>query len=60
MASGKQTEGFRGEGGGRGASLVWVLRRACIARSTGCYMQTVNHGTLHEKLMTYCMVTNTT
>ena len=28
--------------------------------STGCYMQTMNHGTLHQKLRIYCLVTNTT
>lgn len=27
--------------------------------STGCYMGTMNHGTLHQKgMMYYCMVTN--
>jgi len=28
--------------------------------STGCYMQTMNRGTLHQKLIKCCMVTNIT
>jgi len=28
--------------------------------SSGCYTQTMNHGTLHQKPMMQCMVVNTT
>ena len=35
-----------------------VIRRACIAWCTGCYMQLMNHRTLHQKPGMYCMVTN--
>ena len=59
MDSGKQTEGFRGEGVGDGVTGGWVLR-ARIALSTGCYTQTMSHGTLQQKLMKYCVVTNIT
>ena len=48
----EQTEGFRGEGGG---GMVMGIKE-----DTGCYTQTMNQGTLHQKLMMYCMVTNTT
>ena len=57
----EQTDGYqRGGGWGDGWNRWWGLRRARIAWSTGCYMQTMNHGTLHQKLMMYCMVTNIT
>ena len=41
-------------------SLVLGIKEGTIAWSTGHYKQTMNHGTLHQKLMTYCMVTNIT
>lgn len=37
---------------------VMVLGRAQTARGTGSYMQTMNVGTRHQKLMTSCMVSN--
>ena len=36
----------------------WLKRRARIAWCAGCYTQGMNHGTLHQKLGMYCMVTN--
>ena len=45
----KQTEGFGG-GVGEWDSLVMGSKGARIAWDTGCYTQTVNHGTLHQKL----------
>ena len=36
------------------------IKEGTYAWSTGCYTQTMNHGTLHEKLRMYCMVTNIT
>ena len=38
----------------------WLKRRAHIAWCAGCYTQGMNHGTLHQKLGMYCMVTNIT
>ena len=60
MDSGKQTEGFRGEGVGDWDRPVMGIKEARIAWCTGCYMQIMNHGTLHQKLGMYCMVTNIT
>lgn len=57
MDSGKKTEGFTR--GGEWVSPVMGIKEVWIAWSTGCYMQTVNRGTLHQKLMS-CMVTNIT
>ena len=55
MDSGKQTEGFRGEG-------VRDRDRPVIGIKEGTYCtvytQVMNHGTLHQKLDVYCMVTN--
>ena len=47
-----------GRGVGDGLAQWWVLRRGRIAWCTGCYTQVMNHGTLHQKLGMYCMVTN--
>ena len=61
MDSGKQTEGFRREGGGRmGETGDGYYGGDVLHGATGCYMQTMNHGTLHQTLMMYCTVTNVT
>ena len=49
---------WRGGRWGERLAWWWVLRSARISWSTGYYMATMNHGTLHQKLMRYCMVTN--
>ena len=53
MESGKQTEGFRVGGD-------WDRPVMGIKEGTGCYMQVMNHVTLHQKFGMYCMVTNVT
>ena len=56
MDSEKQTEGFRVEGGGGCVGLVMGIKE-------GMYFMVLyinDLGTLHQKLMMYCMVTNIT
>ena len=57
MNSGKQSEGFRREGGGGWVSPVMGIKegRYCMEHRV---LYTMNHGTVHQKLMVYCMVTN--
>lgn len=43
-----------------GLAYSWVLRKTCMAWSTGYYIQTVNHRSLHQKLMMHFMVTRIT
>ena len=56
MDTEKQTEGFRGVG--EWDRLVMGSKEVHGAWCTGCYMQLMNHGTLHKKPGMYCMVTN--
>ena len=44
--------------GGWASPLMGIKEGSHIAWGTGCYMQTRNHGTLHQKIMKYCVVTN--
>ena len=62
MDSENLTEGFGGEGGGGGGwgSPVMGIKEGTYCNEHWCYWQTMNHGTLHQKLMIYCMVTNIT
>ena len=39
---------------------VMGIKEGNIAWCTGCYTQIMNHGTLHQKLGMYCMVSNVT
>ena len=37
---------------------VMGIKEGTYCMCTGCYTQVMNHGTLHQKLGLYCMVTN--
>ena len=56
MDSEEQTEGFGGEGVGGMVRLVMGSKEG--AWCTGCYVQLMNHRTLHKKPGMYCMVNN--
>ena len=60
MDSGKQTEGFRGGRGGDWDRPVMGIKESTYCNGAlGVIMkQIMNHGTLHQKLRIYCMVTN--
>ena len=40
----------------REIQIKTTLRGASMCTIIGCYTQTTDHGTLHQKLMIYCMV----
>ena len=54
----KQTEDFRGEGGGGWDRPVMGSKEGTYCMCTGCYTQLMNHRALHRKPGMYCMVTN--
>ena len=57
---GNKLRASEGRGLGDGDRPVMGIKRTHIAWCTGCYTQTLNPGTLHQKLRMYCMVTNIT
>ena len=50
MDSGKQTEGFRGEGVGDWGRPVMGIKEGTYYMVHWVYMQIMNHGALHQKL----------
>ena len=48
-----ETNSFRTEGGGEWVSLVMGIKEGTDCMEHWYYTQTVNHGTLHQKLMMY-------
>ena len=60
MDSGKQTEGFRGRGVKDWDRLVMGIKESTYCMVHWVLSQVMNHGTLHQKLGMYCMVTNIT
>lgn len=59
MHSEKQTEGFKGEGVGRWVSLVLGIKDSMYCMEHWVLNEKkMSHGTLYQKLMMYCMMTN--
>ena len=59
MDSGKHTEGFRGEWDGEVGYPVMGIKEGTYGNEhCVLYTQIMNHGTLHQKLVMYYMVTN--